>query len=52
MTEGKACLGVLVSLRQRDSVIEMLKDAIKKETDTKKKDRLQRGLDLLAQMKE
>ncbi len=52
MTEEKACLGVLVSLRQRDSVIEMLKDAIKKETDTKKKDRLQRGLDLLAQMKE
>jgi len=52
LTEQKACLGVLVGLRQRDSVIEMLKDAIKKETDTKKKDRLQRGLDLLTQMKE
>ncbi len=50
--EEKACLGVLVGLRQRDSVIEMLKDAMKKKTDTKKKDRLQRGLDLLAQMKE
>lgn len=52
MTEEKACLGVLVGLRQRDSVIEMLKDAIKKETDTKKKDRLQSSLDLLAQMEE
>jgi len=52
MTEKKACLGVLVGLRQRDSVIEMLKDAIKKETDTQKKDRLQSSLDLLAQMEE
>jgi len=52
LLEEKACLGVLVGLRQRDSVIEMLKDAIKKKTDSKKKDRLQRGLDLLAQMKE
>jgi len=52
MTEKKACLGVLVGLRQRDSVIEMLKDAINKETDTQKKDRLQSSLDLLAQMEE
>lgn len=52
ISEQKACLGVLVGLRQRDSVIHMLKDAINKETDTKKKDRLQSSLDLLKLMLE
>lgn len=52
VSEEKACLGMLVGLRQRDFVIGMLKDAIKKKTDTKKKDRLQSSLDLLMQIKE
>ena len=50
VSEQKACLGVLIGLKTRDSVIHMLKDAINKETDTKKKNRLQSSLDLLKLM--
>ena len=49
-TEQKACLAVLVGLRHQDFVIHMLKEAVNKETDTKKRDRLQNSLDLLSQI--
>ena len=52
VSEQQACLGVLVGLRQRDFVVDMLKEAANKETDTKKKDRLQSSLDLLKRMLE
>jgi len=48
--EPKACLGVLVGLRGRDSTAEMLKAAIERETDAKKKERLESSLDMLAKM--
>lgn len=51
VSEEKACLGVLVGLRQRDFVIGMLKETISKETDSKKR-RLQSSLDLLSRMEE
>lgn len=52
LAERTPCLAVLVGLRQRHSVIDMLKEAMNKEGDTKKRDRLQSSLDLLIQMEE
>jgi hypothetical protein len=52
VNEQKACLGVLINLKPRNSVICMLEDAANKETDTKKKDRLQHSLDMLKRLLE
>ncbi|GAH57113.1 unnamed protein product, partial [marine sediment metagenome] len=45
--ERMACLGVLLGLRDQPLVVEMLKEAIENESDSIKRDRLQRGLNRL-----
>jgi hypothetical protein len=48
-----ACLAVLVRLKGGEpSVVAMLKDRIEKQTDPKKKEGLQRGLELLVRLRE
>ena len=48
----KACCGVLVGLRGRDSAVEILKEAIGKETEVNRRNRLQKCVDWLKQLKE
>lgn len=52
VSEQKACLGVLVGLRQRDFMIEILNDTINKETDAEKRDRLQNSLNILTKIEQ
>lgn len=52
VNERKACLGVLLGLRQRDFIIKMLDDTINNETDAEKRDRLQNSLNMLAQIEQ
>ena len=52
VTEKKACLAVLVALRGRSTSVALLKEGIGRETDLKKRYRLQRSLDMLVEIKE
>lgn len=52
VNEQKACLGVLIGLRQRDFMIEMLNDKINKEKDSEKRDRLKNCLNILTQIEQ
>ena len=51
-SEEASCLCLLVGLRERDVVAEILKDAIEKETDTERRTRLNNSLNRLAEMDE
>jgi len=50
--EQQACLCVLTELRERDAASAMLVDAIAKEQDTKKQERLRNSLDMLLSIKQ
>lgn len=50
--ECRACLSVLVGLRERESVIEILDKAIGKEKEAERRDRLHKSLDWLSQLPE
>jgi hypothetical protein len=51
VTEHKACLRVLLALKGRETTEAMMKDALEKETDARKRTRRKNSLIMLSQMK-
>jgi hypothetical protein len=51
VTEHKACLRVLLALQGRETTEAMMKDALEKETDARKRTRRKNSLIMLSQMK-